>query len=440
MAVSPIFQSSPSLYINFQRSKHLDSRIDFVRESIATYINRGGLVVSATSNQPRFDHHPITSICNGLLVEESRTNLITYSAQFDNAAWTKVNSSVLSNQTISPDGTLSADKISANTTNNLHYIYHSASLTIGYPYTFSVYAKAAEYSWISLNLTPTHSQSGNYFDLSNGVIGTVAPGYTAEIISMNNGWYRCSVTYKGSTLSLRPQIEISNSNKGRIFSSANTSDGIYIWGCQVEQGEFSTSYIPTTTSSVTRNAEQVTLSGTKLNTWYNQEEGTLIGNFKKISSNVSLGYEISATDTTDKLMIEQNSLSNVVSNIVDQYGNKKINTLNNNVSTIIADYSTNIYDIINDEISSSGGSSQQYGGKRIQDNNYTIGLAYSPQDSFSCYNGQPGVLETTKEITSNMSKLNFGKTSSSTIGSGWLNWITYYPNRLTDTQVINLTR
>ena len=78
---------SPTLNLNFAAAGRLDSRVTFTRSSTATYTNQIGLIQSAAVNEPRFDYDPVTLAARGLLVEESRTNLLTYSEQFDNAAW-----------------------------------------------------------------------------------------------------------------------------------------------------------------------------------------------------------------------------------------------------------------------------------------------------------------------------------------------------------------
>ena len=99
-----------ALNLNFTTGT-LDSRITFTRSTTGSYYNSAGVLSTAAINAPRFDYDPVTLESVGLLIEESRTNLLTYSEQFDNAVWTKSNASITANAIIAPDGTLTADKL-----------------------------------------------------------------------------------------------------------------------------------------------------------------------------------------------------------------------------------------------------------------------------------------------------------------------------------------
>lgn len=186
---------APTLNLNFL-TKKLDPRITFTRGSTATYTDQFGNIATAAANVPRFDHDPITGECTGLLIEEERTNLLTYSDQFNDTVWVKSSLTISSNLAVSPDGTLTADKIIENssTPNTSHYAYQNWNITSGTTYTFSVYAKAAERTQlrITFNAAGFPSNYNSFFDLSNGTV-LVGSGY-ATIISVGNGWYRCSMT------------------------------------------------------------------------------------------------------------------------------------------------------------------------------------------------------------------------------------------------------
>ncbi len=97
-------------------------------------------LLTAAANVARFEHNPVTRESLGLEIEESRTNLVTYSEQFDNAAWAKSQLTVTPNVLVAPDGTLSADKIVEDTTASVQHRISSASvsLTSGTAYSFSV--------------------------------------------------------------------------------------------------------------------------------------------------------------------------------------------------------------------------------------------------------------------------------------------------------------
>ena len=105
----------PSLDLRFADTKSLadavtgQSLVTFTRASTGTYVGSDGLIKTAAVNEARFDHNPSTGESLGLLVEEARTNLLTYSEQFDNAAWVKSNSTVTANAGAAPNGTATAD-------------------------------------------------------------------------------------------------------------------------------------------------------------------------------------------------------------------------------------------------------------------------------------------------------------------------------------------
>ena len=112
---------------------------DFTRSTSATRVNKDGLIETVGSNKPRIDFKD--AVNGALLLEPSRANLITYSESFDNAAYTKYDSTITANDTISPDGTLNADKLVENTATDVHRIAQTAVTTSGQIYTQSVFAK-----------------------------------------------------------------------------------------------------------------------------------------------------------------------------------------------------------------------------------------------------------------------------------------------------------
>jgi hypothetical protein len=268
--------AEPSLYLDFTASNTLDPRITFTRATTATYFNSSGVLSTAASGEARFDYNPTTLAPLGLLIEEQRTNLLTYSEQFDNAVWTKTRSSITADATTSPDGTQDADKLVEDTATNTHDMTFSASFTSGTAYTLSIYAKQA-----GRNLRiyfPTGAFGFAFsavFDLSAGTATIALTGTVASITNVGNGWYRCSITQTAtasatSTFTLR-LIEGASTTS---YTGDGTS-GIFLWGAQLEAGAFPTSYIPTTTIALTRNADAASMTGTNFSSWYNAVEGTL---------------------------------------------------------------------------------------------------------------------------------------------------------------------
>ena len=226
---------------------------------------------------PRIDY---SSGTGALLLEPQRTNLALYSEQFDNAAWGKTRLNTTGtpawvNVAVSPNGTTTAEKLMPTTDNNSHFISFTATKTAS-AYSQSVYAKAGEYSVLQINNQDDSSFAN--FNLSTGVVGTVS-GYTASITPVGNGWYRCEATktYIANTSDIRFAIVTSPTSIRLENFAGNGSDGIYIWGAQIEAGSYPTSYIPTTSSSVTRLADACYRTG--ISEYIGQTEGTLFIEF-----------------------------------------------------------------------------------------------------------------------------------------------------------------
>lgn len=183
-----------------------------------------------------------------LLLNPERTNLVTYSQDFANAAWTKQNSSTVeSNKIIAPDGTLTGTQLNVPISGTYSgvYITLSASSAI---YTISFFVKKGTKRWF--NIVDPAGQAGRaWFDLDLGILGTVAAGYTATMTHVNNGWYRCSLTNTSSQSIAYTQCGVSDADNSITRSSAGY---IYIWGAQAEVGANASSYIPTIGSTVTR--------------------------------------------------------------------------------------------------------------------------------------------------------------------------------------------
>ncbi len=267
--------------------------------SITNYIPQ---LLTAQPNQPRFDANPSTGASLGLLMEQQSTNLLTYSSDYTQSVWTKTNATVTASSNISPDGTLDAQLLTDNSTNGLHSITETQTLTAT-PYTFSVYAKAGSITYMKMSLA-TSGTNGVIFNLSTGAYVSNDSGFTYTTPqSVGNGWYRYSITYTGTAASYVAQILLCSNST--TFSYVGTGQSAYFFGAQLEATAFTTSYIPTVASQVTRAQDFATMTGTNFSSWFNSQQGTVYCSFDTasvstpamsywaIDNNSTVGYYVS---------------------------------------------------------------------------------------------------------------------------------------------------
>ena len=235
---------------------------------------------------PRFDYDPVTLAPKGLLIEEQRVNLLTFTQQFDNAVWGKANVTIAANVETSPDGTLNADKLVDTAINGEHYAEQSVTVVSGSSYTFSMYVKADGRDQISLRYTGGILWVGGsspqiVFSLLTETITIVSGGAAitaSSLIPVGGGWYRCSMTATVAmpgTAGSRIQLY----KNGTAIYTGDGVSGAYLFGAQTETGSFATSYIPTVASQVTRSADVATMTGTNFSSWYNASEGSFVSQF-----------------------------------------------------------------------------------------------------------------------------------------------------------------
>ena len=254
----------PVLDLNFAAAGALDSRITFSRGTSATFVGSNGLIQTAGNSAARFDHDPVTNTPRGLLIEEARTNDATQSEIF--AA--QSGCTIVSNNNLAPDGTTTADTLTLDTSTGPKQVKASPNPTNSnsVSYALSVFAKL-------INGTPNlvfrgygNGGSGEYpiFDLANKTVVRNGTAWSnAKVEDYGNGWLRCSaVTTATNTNGPIIQFLASGDETGTTSYTGNGTDAIAFWGAQQEQGSFPTSYIKTTGSSATRNADVATMGPT----------------------------------------------------------------------------------------------------------------------------------------------------------------------------------
>jgi hypothetical protein len=210
---------------------------------------------------PRFDYNPTTLAANGLLIEEQRTNLLTYSEQFDNAAWNKgTGGSIAANTVVAPDGTTTADAYTwATSTSAFAFLSQGGiSGTPTNPHTSSIWLKRPTGSGsrtVRLAVSDITTSTGNSPDLT-----------------VTDSWQRFNFTRTSATNTGFVGMGLQGGLAGTPIAAGEILE---VWGAQLEAGSFATSYIGTVASQVTRAADNASMLGDNFATWYNATEGTI---------------------------------------------------------------------------------------------------------------------------------------------------------------------
>jgi hypothetical protein len=403
----------PSFQRDFASLKTLDHgtgpNITFTRASQATFFDADGVLQTASNNTPRFDHDPATGASRGLLIEEARTNLLVRSEEFNDGAWSLTSpTSVTANvtATTAPDGSSTADKLVEANNNNAKRIYQNITVATTQNYTISVFAKAAERDRLRLTIREGFNTGTSYvtaaFDLAAGTILSSGAGTTATITSVGNGWYR--LTAAGSVVdgaTRAPQFLILDQNDSSTYIGDGTS-GLYLWGAQLEVGAFPTSYIPTTTAAATRAADSAIV--TPVSSFYNPAEGTLYAAFRPRTVTGTRTLIAFDNDTED----EQVRLRNVAADPFLTVNNGGVEQANIDAGTVAAE---TVYGLT--------------GGFKLND--FAASL-----------NGATVVTDTTGTMPT-ITHLRIGNSKAGNIYNGAIAKVAYWPKRLTNTLLEQLT-
>jgi len=402
----------PSLDLRFAEGKNLNdymtgqNLITFSRSSIGTYVDENGIIQTATADTPRFDHDPTTGESLGLLIEESRTNLFPISENY--TSWNVYNIA-----TKTTDGTtiagLTAVKLTSSVdTNALFLEGNNATFTANTTYTTSVYHKPGNLDgfWFEIRFYAGGGTPRVFFDSTTETWSADSGTFNGQPWSVksqkveSNAW-RHSITF---------YIATDTAGTARIgalgpVNSTNVSTGDYgyIAAPQIEAGSFPTSYIPTTGTALTRSADVASITGTNFSSWYNQSEGSFY--YEGAAHNNSLNGVRFVSGTHPRSFLNSGSAGN------------------NNVGS---------YDGTN-SVGLNGGINWQDGTKAaVSWSSATRTITKDGQVPYTAVSNQHNIAET--QVYLNRSS------NGTSILSGTISRLTYFPERLPDSSLQTMTQ
>jgi len=370
-----------------------------VRGTTATRVNSLGLIENVAVNEPRLNYDTVGG-CPAILIEPQRTNLALRSEEFENASWSKNGITITANSTISPSGLMNADTIVSTITGQARVEQPLALPSVNTTYTFSVYAKTSSSPFVAL--TRFSGAFGAIFNLANGTVVSQFGGVNPIIISVGNGWYRISIVVNVLTTDTANAWKIHPCTSTDAFASA-VGNSVFLWGAQLEQGAYATSYIPTLGSAITRNADSLTRANIFTNNLITSAGGTW---FIHLRNNIALKRDAS----TPSISIDTSTLTNGFSiKHTDATSNLRLT-----VVKVISFAQTNIFTTTTDTVK--------------------IAIKWNGTTADVFQNGVKVITATAFTTTAMQNLSLLGTDVQKSINSTML-----FPTPLTDTECINLT-
>lgn len=405
LALTKVFSGfgiGSSLALDFTSGNDtLDPRITFTRAlNTATRVNNSGYIETVNANVARFDYDPVTLQSKGLLIEEARTNTARYNQDMSNSlGWLQTNATVTATNVPAPNNTNTGVTFVGN-------MYTSYGITgvVSTIYTASCFMKAGDSNFGRIRL---HSNNASdtiaYYqiDLTTGALTSLATGSSpsAAATYYGNGWWRVAITGTAISTALRMYVY-----SGTVAAPTLSTT---VWGAQLETGAFATSFIPTTTGSVTRNADVATMTSTNFSSWYNQTEGSLYVNSLQTNAVARTINYISITDGTSSNYIIHSTSS---SGIGTYPGIVRVAATNQYAVFSSVSFGTEVKSII----------------------------GYKQDSIAGAINGSL-LSEATTATIPTVDRLYIGANTSGTVTlNGWIKKIYYYPTRLANSALLSL--
>ena len=370
--------------------------------------------VGMLANVPRLDYSG--GGCPKLLLEPQRSNLVTYSEQLDNAAWSKTGVTISANVTTSPDGYTNADKIVGAASAGDKIAFQSLTITSAQAFTLSAFFKKSEYKLAFLRAGGQTGQPYVIYNLDTQAVVSTSGASSTKIEDYGNGWYRVSLTYNSASGTSVAAVVSFAPDSGYTLTAFNvlqyTGDGTsggFVWGCQLEAngGSYATSYIPTLSASVTRGADACFKTG--ISSLIGQTEGTVY-------------YEISALDLDSSnwrtISVSDGTTNNRISFYFTGRGTA------NEVRALVRAGAVNYF-------------SEYYNGATIT-NTIKVAIAYASNDAAFYVNGVQVATGSSVTVPA-CSNFVTAEGSSGAPMFGNLNQAILFPTRLTNDELASLT-
>lgn len=222
-----------------------------------TGTSRGLRIASFTPMATSVTHYPITvlsasgftagayfdchwSSAGRCILVDGGGNALTYSDQFDNAAWIKTRSTVSANAGTAPDGTSTADALVEDSSTNTHLIDRAVTVaSAAADYCFTVAVKAVSRFWCAISMTEATGSTAvtAYFNLSTGAVGA-SPSAGANwsnlrvssAVDIGDGWWQCTIVARktNAATTVTPIIFMANADGGASYAGDGSSS-IRVW-------------------------------------------------------------------------------------------------------------------------------------------------------------------------------------------------------------------
>jgi hypothetical protein len=366
-----------------------------VTSSLTTYYP----TTTAAYYAPRFDYNPSTLQPLGLLIEEARTNLFLQS-QFA-ASWINFGTATQTiNNAVAPDGTTTANLVSSPAATD--YVYQAPTTVIGTSYAFSFFVKnsTATVSFYQVRTSSTAAFGTLTWSGATLASATATTG-TVSFAAVGNGWYRVTAIYTATETAARHRIGGGD--------NTSTTGNILVWGAQLEAGAFATSYIPTTTTALTRSADVASMTGTNFSSWYNASEGTLYAesSLQGFGTTPAITSFSDGTDTGNLIQVNTSGAGLVRYRVVIG-GVAQVNNISSGVTATANTF-------------------------------FKYAAAYEASDFAISVNGATAATQASGSVPSPTQLRILQTGSGGSVFSGTIRRIAYYPTRLPDATLQGLT-